>query len=167
MTPRLHPGDRLALGPLSARIEAAGAPHGIVRAENGVATGRIGAGTTLQIVDALLIGAHEPGTSHHALPGAFLDEAMLRRVDAELAANHHRTHEFGNSALIGRRAAACTGTRRCPTCRQHASGAGRAPVHGPSVLARVAVDQGRKVVRRRIDVGRIGSEGRRPRDLVA
>src|ERR1700719_1313795 len=28
----------------------------------------------------------------------------------------------------------------------------------------IALDQGRKVVRRRIDVGRIGSEGRRPRD---
>jgi S-adenosylmethionine:tRNA ribosyltransferase-isomerase len=67
-----------------------------------MATGRIVAGTRLRIVDALLTGAHEPGTSHHALLGAFLDQTMLRRVDAELAANHYRTHEFGDSVLMER-----------------------------------------------------------------
>jgi hypothetical protein len=29
----------------------------------------------------------QPGTSHHALLGACLDDTMLRRVDCELAAN--------------------------------------------------------------------------------
>ena len=66
------------------------------------ASAEIGATTKLRIVDALLTGAHEPGTSHHALLGAFLDETMLRRVDAELAAIHYRTHEFGDSVLIER-----------------------------------------------------------------
>jgi S-adenosylmethionine:tRNA ribosyltransferase-isomerase len=69
---------------------------------NGVATGRIGAGTKLRIVDAVLTGAHEPGTSHHALLGACLDATMLCRVDAELAANRYRTHEFGASVLSER-----------------------------------------------------------------
>jgi S-adenosylmethionine:tRNA ribosyltransferase-isomerase len=96
-------GRIVAIGTTVVRaLEAAGAPDGIVRAGSGVATGRIGAGTKLRIVDALLTGAHEPGTSHHALLGAFLDETMLRRVDAELAASNYRTHEFGDSVLIER-----------------------------------------------------------------
>jgi len=62
-----------------------------VRTGSGVATGTGSeAGTKLRIVDTLLTGAHEPGTTHHALLGAFLDEATLRRVDAELAANRYR-----------------------------------------------------------------------------
>jgi S-adenosylmethionine:tRNA ribosyltransferase-isomerase len=73
-----------------------------VRAGNGAVTGGIGTGTKLRIVDALLTGAHEPGTSHHALLGVFLDETMLRSVDAELAASHYRTHDFGDSVLIER-----------------------------------------------------------------
>jgi hypothetical protein len=56
----------------------------------------------LRIVDALLTGAHEPDTGHHALLGAFLDETMLRQVDDELAANRYRTHEFGDSVLVER-----------------------------------------------------------------
>jgi S-adenosylmethionine:tRNA ribosyltransferase-isomerase len=73
---------------------------GLVRAGRGVAKGQIGAGTKLRIVDAVLTGAHEPGTSHYALLGAFLDDTMLREVDAALAANHYRTHEFGDSIFI-------------------------------------------------------------------
>jgi S-adenosylmethionine:tRNA ribosyltransferase-isomerase len=100
---RVRGGRIIAIGTTVLRaLEAAGSTNGVVRAGNGVATGRIGAGTKLRIVDALLTGAHEPGTSHHALMGAFLDETMLRLVDAELAANHYRTHEFGDSVLIER-----------------------------------------------------------------
>jgi hypothetical protein len=96
-------GRIVAIGTTVVRaLEAAGAPAGILHAGNGVATGRIGAGTKLRIVDAVLTGAHEPGTSHHSLLGAFLGETMLRRVDAALAANHYRTHEFGESVLVER-----------------------------------------------------------------
>jgi S-adenosylmethionine:tRNA ribosyltransferase-isomerase len=96
-------GRIIAIGTTVLRaLEAAGAANGTPRAGNGVATGRIGPRTKLRIVDGLLTGAHEPGTSHHALLGAFLDETMLRRVDAELAANRYRTHEFGDSILIER-----------------------------------------------------------------
>ena len=100
---RARGGRIIAIGTTVLRaLESAGTPNGGVRAGIGVATGRIGAGTKLRIVDALLTGAHEPGTSHHALLGAFLDETMLRRLDAELAANRYRTHEFGDSVLIER-----------------------------------------------------------------
>lgn len=100
---RARGGRIIAIGTTVLRaLEAAGAPNGIVRAGSGVATARIGAGTNLRIVDALLTGAHEAGTSHHALLGAFLDGTMLHRLDAELAANRYRTHEFGDSVLIER-----------------------------------------------------------------
>ena len=109
-------GRIVAIGTTVLRaLEAAGAPDGILRAGKGVATGRIGAGTKLRIVDALLTGAHEPGTSHHALMGAFLDERMLRQVDAELAANRYRTHEFGDSVLIERHVGSVVG----PTVNTH------------------------------------------------
>ena len=100
---RARGGRIVAIGTTVVRaLEAAGARDGIVRAGNGVATGRIGIATKLRVVDALFTGAHEPGTSHHALLGAFLDETMLRRMDAELAANHYRTHEFGDAVLVER-----------------------------------------------------------------
>jgi S-adenosylmethionine:tRNA ribosyltransferase-isomerase len=95
-------GDRIvAIGTTVVRaLEAAGARNGIVRAGHHIATGRIGVGTKLRIVDAIVTGTHQPGTSHHALLGAFLGETLLRRLDAELATNHYRTHEFGDSLLI-------------------------------------------------------------------
>jgi S-adenosylmethionine:tRNA ribosyltransferase-isomerase len=83
---RLRDGAFRGFGKAVRALEAAGAPNGLLRAGNDVATGRIGAGTQLRIVDVVLTGAHEPGTSHHALLGAFLDAMTLSRVDAELAA---------------------------------------------------------------------------------
>jgi len=35
-------------------------------------------GTKLRVIDAIVTGMHEPGTSHHALLGAFLGQALLR-----------------------------------------------------------------------------------------
>ena len=97
---RAHGGRVIAIG--TTVVRAAGARNGIVRAGNDVATGRIGVKTKLRIVDAIVTGTHQPGTSHHALLGAFLGEAPLRRLDAELATNHYRPHEFGDSLLIER-----------------------------------------------------------------
>jgi S-adenosylmethionine:tRNA ribosyltransferase-isomerase len=73
-----------------------GAPH----AGPGVADQRIGASTRLQVVDALLSGAHEAGSSHHELLRAFVSAAVLARVDAALAAYGFLTHEFGDSVLV-------------------------------------------------------------------
>jgi S-adenosylmethionine:tRNA ribosyltransferase-isomerase len=84
-------------------LEAAAAADGIVRPGTGMATGRIGAGTRLRVVDALLTGAHDSGTSHHALLRAFVDAATLQRIDAALDAGSYRSHEFGDSLLVERR----------------------------------------------------------------
>ena len=75
-----------------------------VRAGEGLATQRIGAATHLRVVDAILSGTHEPGTSHYELLRAFTDDATLGRVNDELAARGYRTHEFGDSVLIERNA---------------------------------------------------------------
>lgn len=68
----------------------------------GIATQRIGPHTRLQVVDVLLSGTHEPGTSHHALLRAFVDAATLGRLDSALEDGGYRTHEFGDSVWLER-----------------------------------------------------------------
>ena len=96
-------GRVVAVGTTVVRaLEDAAAGGGLVRPGEGLATGRIGAGTRLRVVDAILSGTHEPGTSHYELLRAFLDDATLRRTSAELDARGYLTHEFGDSVLIER-----------------------------------------------------------------
>ena len=83
-------------------LEHAAADDGRVRAGEGIATQHIGPSSRLRVVDAILSGTHEPGTSHYELLRAFLDDATLRRTSAELEARSYRTHEFGDSVLIER-----------------------------------------------------------------
>ena len=81
-------------------LEHSAARFGAVVAGEGVADQRIGAHTRLRVVDAILSGTHEPGTSHYDLLRAFADEATLRRADQALDRGGFRTHEFGDSVLI-------------------------------------------------------------------
>jgi S-adenosylmethionine:tRNA ribosyltransferase-isomerase len=81
-----------------------------VPAGPGVATQRIGPRTALQVVDVLLSGTHEAGTSHHELLQAFTDRATLDRADAALEQGGYRTHEFGDSVWLERHGE----PRRCP-----------------------------------------------------
>jgi S-adenosylmethionine:tRNA ribosyltransferase-isomerase len=73
-----------------------------VRAGDGVADQRIGADTRLRVVDAIISGTHEPGTSHYQLLRAFATEAVLRRATDELERHSYLTHEFGDSVLVAR-----------------------------------------------------------------
>jgi S-adenosylmethionine:tRNA ribosyltransferase-isomerase len=94
-------GRVVAIGTTVVRaLEHAATGGGLVRAGAGLATQCIGATTRLRVVDALLTGTHEPGTSHHELLRAFADDATLGRADDELAAHNYHTHEFGDSLLI-------------------------------------------------------------------
>jgi len=72
----------------------------------GVATGRITPATPLHVVDAIVSGVHAPATSHYQLLGAFASGETLEQVDAMMEAGGYRTHEFGDSVLIERQAAA-------------------------------------------------------------
>jgi S-adenosylmethionine:tRNA ribosyltransferase-isomerase len=83
-------------------LEHSAARFGAVMAGDGVADQRIGAQTQLRVVDAILSGTHEPGTSHYDLLHAFAGERVLRRADRALDAGGFRTHEFGDSVLIER-----------------------------------------------------------------
>lgn len=98
-----HGGRVIAVGTSVVRaLEAAAGDESVVRAGAGVARQRIDARTRLRVVDALLTGTHEPGTSHHALLGAFATRESLQVADRELDENGYRTHEFGDSMLIER-----------------------------------------------------------------
>ncbi|HEY0376664.1 MAG TPA: S-adenosylmethionine:tRNA ribosyltransferase-isomerase [Pyrinomonadaceae bacterium] len=83
-------------------LEDAAAAGGGVRAGEGVATQHLGRTSRLRVVDIILSGTHEQGTSHYELLRAFLDDATLRRTSMELDARGYRTHEFGDSVLIER-----------------------------------------------------------------
>jgi S-adenosylmethionine:tRNA ribosyltransferase-isomerase len=83
-------------------LEHAATEGGLVRSGEGIATQHIGPMSRLRVVDAILSGTHEPGTSHYELLRAFLDDATLLRTSAELDAGGYRTHEFGDSVLIER-----------------------------------------------------------------
>ena len=98
-------GRVIAVGTTVVRaLEHAASRDGEVRAGEGIATQRVGPRTPLRVVDAILSGTHERGSSHHALLRAFTDAETLERADAELERAGYRTHEFGDSVLVERRA---------------------------------------------------------------
>jgi len=98
-------GSRIiAIGTTVVRaLEHAASQDGHVHAGDGLATQRIGPASQLRIVDAILTGVHEPGTSHHQLLKAFADDATLRRAEKQIDAMGYRNREFGDSVLIERR----------------------------------------------------------------
>ena len=65
-----------------------------------LATQKITSSTRLRVVDAILSGTHEAGSSHHELLRAFAKTDTLNRIDAELREHAFRTHEFGDSIFV-------------------------------------------------------------------
>jgi S-adenosylmethionine:tRNA ribosyltransferase-isomerase len=93
----------IAIGTTVVRaLEEAALPGGSVRAGDGAATQRIGRTTRLCVVDAILSGTHEPGSSHYDLLRAFAADETLRRASHELDLRDYRTHEFGDSVFVER-----------------------------------------------------------------
>lgn len=98
---RQRGGRVIAVGTTVVRaLEDAAIEDGHVRSGDGLAKGRIGRSTCLKVVDGILSGTHEPGTSHYELLRAFVEDATLERATKELDAHGYRTHEFGDSVLI-------------------------------------------------------------------
>jgi S-adenosylmethionine:tRNA ribosyltransferase-isomerase len=96
-------GRVVAIGTTVVRaLEQAVARDGRVRPGDGLATQRLGPATHLHIVDAILSGTHEPGTSHYQLLRAFTNDGTLQRVNEALATHDYRTHEFGDSVFLER-----------------------------------------------------------------
>lgn len=96
-------GRIVAVGTTVVRaLEHAAAFDGTVRTGEGLATQRIGAASRLRVVNAILSGTHEAGTSHYDLLRAFADEETLTRMDQQLNVTGYRTHEFGDSIFLAR-----------------------------------------------------------------
>lgn len=60
----------------------------------------LGEGYTPRVVDGVLTGMHEVGTSHFALLSAFAEPALLHASLRFAAARGYLQHEFGDSALV-------------------------------------------------------------------
>jgi S-adenosylmethionine:tRNA ribosyltransferase-isomerase len=98
---RVRQGRIVAVGTTVVRaLEHAAGRDGSVHAGAGLADQRIGPATRLRVVDAILSGVHEPGTSHYQLLLAFTDAVTLDRMVAEMIARGYRGHEFGDSVFI-------------------------------------------------------------------
>jgi S-adenosylmethionine:tRNA ribosyltransferase-isomerase len=100
---RARGGRVIAVGTSVVRaLEHAARENNQVGSGEGLATEHLGAQSKLKVVDAILSGTHEPGTSHYQLLRAFLDDATLSRATDELDKAGYYTHEFGDSVLIER-----------------------------------------------------------------
>ena len=100
-TARERGGRVIAVGTTVVRaLEDAAIEGGHLRTGDGIAKGRIGPTTHLQVVDAILSGTHEPGTSHYELLRAFIEDSTLERATQALDERGYKTHEFGDSVLI-------------------------------------------------------------------
>ena len=98
---RQRGGRVIAVGTSVVRaLEDAATEDGHLRVGDGMAKGKIGPTTRLRVVDAILSGTHERGTSHYELLRAFLEDSTLERATEELTAHGYKTHEFGDSVLI-------------------------------------------------------------------
>jgi S-adenosylmethionine:tRNA ribosyltransferase-isomerase len=101
---RRRGGRVIAVGTSVVRaLEHAVRGDGIVSPGQALATQRIGPLTSLRVVDAIVSGTHERGTSHYELLRAFQDDDALRRMDEQAEAHGYRTHEFGDSVFLVRR----------------------------------------------------------------
>jgi S-adenosylmethionine:tRNA ribosyltransferase-isomerase len=100
---RARGGRVVALGTTVVRaLEHAASQAGAWRPGFGRATLRIGADTPLCVVDAIVSGTHEPGSSHYEMLRAFAGEAVLSRASTALEQAGYRTHEFGDSVWVER-----------------------------------------------------------------
>jgi S-adenosylmethionine:tRNA ribosyltransferase-isomerase len=94
-------GRVIAIGTTVVRaLEHAATVGGSVHAGRGIATQRIGRATHLRVVNALLTGVHERGTSHFELLRAFADDQTLSAAEKVLVVHGYRPHEFGDSVFV-------------------------------------------------------------------
>ncbi|MEM7052846.1 MAG: S-adenosylmethionine:tRNA ribosyltransferase-isomerase [Acidobacteriota bacterium] len=99
---RARGGRVIALGTTVIRALEHSSRDGVPTQGDGLANQRIGPSSSLQVVDALISGAHEPGESHYELLRSLLDDDQLAAMSAALEGEAYRNHEFGDSVLIER-----------------------------------------------------------------
>ncbi len=99
---RARHGRVVAVGTTVVRaLEGAAARNaGRLRAGSGVTDLRLGPEDRPRIVDGLLTGLHEPGTSHFALATAFAPRSLLESAFRHAEELGYLGHEFGDSSLL-------------------------------------------------------------------
>jgi S-adenosylmethionine:tRNA ribosyltransferase-isomerase len=81
-------------------LEAHANADGLLEAGAGRTDLRLSASYELRVVDGLLTGLHEPGTSHFELLEAFAPRALLLRAADHAGRTGYLQHEFGDSCLV-------------------------------------------------------------------
>jgi len=110
---RTHGRRVIAVGTTVVRaLEHAAGADGELRSGEGIATQKIRLETNLRVVDAILTGTHEPGSSHYELLRAFVNDETLDFIDRELKEHRYLTHEFGDSIFVEKIASGQTATNR-------------------------------------------------------
>jgi S-adenosylmethionine:tRNA ribosyltransferase-isomerase len=103
---RRRGGRVVAVGTTVVRaLESSAAAFGELRPGRGEATLVIDARHALGVVDGVLTGMHEPGTSHFSLLEAFASKSLLSRALRHARRRGYLRHEFGDLCLVLRRAA--------------------------------------------------------------
>ena len=99
---RTKDADRrvVAVGTSVVRAVESCVVDGRARALSGVTSLRLGSHRQPALVDALVSGLHEHGTSHLDLVRAFVDDETVTRGYAEAEAFDYRMHEYGDVSLM-------------------------------------------------------------------
>lgn len=93
-------GRVIAVGTSATRALEGSADQGRVTAGAKITDLLLGPRTRRKVVDGILTGVHETGTSHFALLEAFAPRALLERAHAFAEARGYRGHEFGDAVFI-------------------------------------------------------------------
>jgi S-adenosylmethionine:tRNA ribosyltransferase-isomerase len=101
-TARASGGRVVAVGTSVVRaLEGCAVRHGgRLAAGRGTTDLVVGPGYAPRVVDGLLTGFHEPGSSHLGLLRAFVPPPLLEAAYSHAEAEGYRGHEFGDSSLI-------------------------------------------------------------------
>jgi S-adenosylmethionine:tRNA ribosyltransferase-isomerase len=98
---RAEGGRVIAVGTSVVRaLEGHASAEGSVAAGSGETELRLSSSYSPRVVDGLLTGLHEPGTSHFALLEAFAPRRLLERAVEHAARTGYLQHEFGDSCLV-------------------------------------------------------------------
>ena len=99
-------GRIVAVGTTVVRaLEDAAPLPGWVLPGNGIATERITSLSQLRVVDAIVSGLHEAGSSHYDLLRAFQNDKALEQMTEQAAVGEYLAHEFGDAVFVARDAA--------------------------------------------------------------
>ncbi len=90
----------MGTGVTRALESSAGGNSGVVTAGSFVSLLRILSDYTPKVVDGLITGIHEPGSSHLNLLGSFVPKVLLERGYSEAVSRGYLGHEYGDVSLV-------------------------------------------------------------------